>query len=84
MELRLPMQGNPTCEPIQVIRANNQTHIHTDKYIPWQSQGNLLPLFISVTAVAESRRERGGGLGIGECREMGQEVEREGRRSKWV
>lgn len=59
MELRLPMQGNPTCEPIQVIRANNQTHIHTDKYIPWQSQCNLLPLFISVTAVAESRSERG-------------------------
>lgn len=50
----------------------------------WQHHCNLLPLFISVTAT-EGRSERvcgGGGLGIIEYREMGQEVERDQNRKR--
>lgn len=72
---------SPLCRdipPVSLYRSleRKSKHTHTHINTAWQPHSNLLPLFISVTAV-EERRSVGGGLGIGECREMGQEVERE-------
>ncbi len=69
------MQGYPTSESVQVIRAKIQTHIYTHKYTPWQPHCNLLPLFISSTAV-EGRRQTGRQTG----RQAGRQTDRQAGR----